>query len=62
MKPSLRPGLTTALVRAPQLGTEDGDAVADFGVPVSFTRTLMLSLEDRDALARAVLEAAGRGF
>jgi hypothetical protein len=32
-------------------------------LPVAFTRTLMLSLEDREALARAVLEAAaGRGF
>ena len=40
----------------------DADEVADLGIPVTLTRTLMLSLEDRDALARAVLAAAGRGF
>ena len=39
----------------------DAGEVADLGVPVTFTRTLMLSLEDRETLARAVLEAAGRG-
>jgi LPPG:FO 2-phospho-L-lactate transferase len=41
--------------------TDAGD-LSDLGLPVSFTRTLMLSLEDRTALARAVLEAAARGF
>jgi len=40
----------------------DADEVADLGIPVALTRTLMLSLEDRDALARTVLAAAGRGF
>ena len=40
----------------------DADEVRDLGLPVAFTRTLMLSLKDREALARAVLEAAGRGF
>ena len=40
----------------------DADALCDLGLPVAFTRTLMLSLEDREALARAVLEAAARGF
>ena len=40
----------------------DADEVADLGIPVTLTRTLMLSLEDRDALARTVLAAAGRGF
>jgi len=40
----------------------DAGEVADLGMPVTFTATLMLSLEDREALARAVLEAAGRGF
>ena len=37
---------------------EDAGVLADLGVPVSFARTLMLSLEDRDALARHVLRAA----
>jgi len=40
----------------------DADDVAEIGMPVSLTRTLMLTLEDREALARAVLAAAGRGF
>jgi LPPG:FO 2-phospho-L-lactate transferase len=40
----------------------DADEVRDLGLPVAFTCTLMLSLEDREALARAVLEAADRGF
>jgi LPPG:FO 2-phospho-L-lactate transferase len=40
----------------------DADELCDLGLPVAFTRTLMLSLEDREALARAVLEAAARGF
>jgi LPPG:FO 2-phospho-L-lactate transferase len=38
----------------------DADAVFDLGIPVIQTRTLMLTLEDRDALARTVLAAAGR--
>jgi LPPG:FO 2-phospho-L-lactate transferase len=40
----------------------DADEVADLGIPVTLTRTLMLSREDRDALARTVLAAAGRDF
>jgi LPPG:FO 2-phospho-L-lactate transferase len=40
----------------------DADQVGDLGVPVSFARTLMMSLEDREGLARVVLEAADRGF
>ena len=40
----------------------DTDEFGEFGIPVRLTRTLMRTLEDRDALARAVLAAAGRGF
>jgi LPPG:FO 2-phospho-L-lactate transferase len=40
----------------------DAAEVGDLGVPVTFARTLMQSLEDRDALARVVVEAAGRDF
>ena len=40
----------------------DAGEVGELGLPTILTRTLMLSLEDREALARAVLEAAGRGF
>jgi LPPG:FO 2-phospho-L-lactate transferase len=40
----------------------DAAEVRGLGVPVILARTLMLSLEDREALARVVLEAAGRGF
>jgi LPPG:FO 2-phospho-L-lactate transferase len=40
----------------------DADELCDLSLPVALTRTLMLSLEDREALARAVLEAAARGF
>ena len=40
----------------------DANEVADLGVPVRVARTLMSSLEDREALARVVLETAGRGF
>ena len=40
----------------------DADEVRDLGLPVAFTRTLMLSFADREALARAVLDAAARGF
>ena len=38
----------------------DADEFGDLGLPVAFTRTLMLSLADRETLARAVLEAAAR--
>jgi LPPG:FO 2-phospho-L-lactate transferase len=40
----------------------DADELCELGLPVAFTRTLMLSLEDREALARAVLDAAARGW
>ena len=40
----------------------DAAEVYGLGVPVTLARTLMLSLEDREALARVVLEAAGRSF
>jgi LPPG:FO 2-phospho-L-lactate transferase len=40
----------------------DANEIGDLGVPVTVTRTLMLSLEDRAGLARVVLEVAGRGF
>jgi LPPG:FO 2-phospho-L-lactate transferase len=40
----------------------DADEVRDLGLPVAFTRTLMLSFADREALARAVLDAAARGL
>jgi LPPG:FO 2-phospho-L-lactate transferase len=40
----------------------DADQVGDLGLPVTFARTLMVSLEDRETLARVVLEAADRGF
>jgi LPPG:FO 2-phospho-L-lactate transferase len=40
----------------------DAGEMDDLGVPVVLARTLMLSLEDRETLARVVLEAAGRGF
>ena len=40
----------------------DANEVGDLGVPVTFAPTLMQSLEDREALARVALEAAGRGF
>jgi LPPG:FO 2-phospho-L-lactate transferase len=39
---------------------EDAAAVADLDLPVVLTRTLMQSLADREALARAVLAAADR--
>jgi LPPG:FO 2-phospho-L-lactate transferase len=39
----------------------DAGAVGSLGVSVTFARTLMVSLEDREALARVVLEAADRG-
>ena len=40
----------------------DANEVGDLGVPVTLAPTLMQSLEDREGLARVVLEAAGRGF
>jgi LPPG:FO 2-phospho-L-lactate transferase len=40
----------------------DANEIGDLGVPVTVTRTLMVSLEDRAGLARVVLEVAGRGF
>ena len=40
----------------------DANAVGDLAVRVTLARTLMLSLEDREALARVVMKAAGRGF
>ena len=40
----------------------DADVVAELEIPVILTRTLMVTLEDRDALARGVLTAAARGF
>jgi LPPG:FO 2-phospho-L-lactate transferase len=39
----------------------DEDDVAGLGIPVTLTRTLMVTLEARDALARAVMIAVGRG-
>lgn len=39
---------------------EDAGSLQCLAVPVSFTRTLMLSLEDRESLARHVLRAAER--
>jgi LPPG:FO 2-phospho-L-lactate transferase len=38
----------------------DADELFDIGIPVALTRTLMLTIEDRDTLAMAVL-GAGRG-
>jgi LPPG:FO 2-phospho-L-lactate transferase len=40
----------------------DAGKVDDPGSPVVFARTLMLSLQDREVLARTVLEVVGRGF
>lgn len=40
----------------------DADEVAEIGIPVHLARTLMLTLEDREALAKATLAAGGRGF
>jgi LPPG:FO 2-phospho-L-lactate transferase len=39
----------------------DANEVEDLGIPVRLARTLMSTIEDREALARAVLAAAGRG-
>jgi LPPG:FO 2-phospho-L-lactate transferase len=40
----------------------DAEHVRELGIPTRVSQTLMLTLEDRDALARAVLTAARRGF
>jgi LPPG:FO 2-phospho-L-lactate transferase len=40
----------------------DAAECATLGIPVRLTRTLMLTLGDRDALARAVLVTSRRGF
>jgi LPPG:FO 2-phospho-L-lactate transferase len=40
----------------------DAGEAGDLGLPVTFARTFMLSLKDREALARVVLKAADRGF
>ena len=39
----------------------DADEVAELRIPVRVTRTLMLTIEDREDLARAVRVVAGRG-
>jgi LPPG:FO 2-phospho-L-lactate transferase len=39
----------------------DANEVEDLGIPVRLARTLMSTIDDREALARAVLAAAGRG-
>jgi LPPG:FO 2-phospho-L-lactate transferase len=39
----------------------DTEELEDIGIPVRLARTLMSTIEDREALARAVLAAAGRG-
>jgi LPPG:FO 2-phospho-L-lactate transferase len=39
----------------------DANEIEDLGIPVSLARTLMSTLEDRQALARVVLAVAGRG-
>jgi LPPG:FO 2-phospho-L-lactate transferase len=38
----------------------DADEFVDLGIPVAFARTLMVSREDREALAQTVLEALDR--
>jgi LPPG:FO 2-phospho-L-lactate transferase len=40
----------------------DAEEVEQLGIPVSLSKTLMLTIEDREALAKAVLAAAGRGL
>ncbi len=39
----------------------DANEVEDLGIPVRLAQTLMSTIEDREALARVVLAAAGRG-
>ena len=38
----------------------DASCAAELGIPATIAHTLMLTLEDRDALAREVLAAADR--
>jgi LPPG:FO 2-phospho-L-lactate transferase len=40
----------------------DADELAELHMPVRMARTLMLTIDDREALARTVLAAVGRGF
>jgi LPPG:FO 2-phospho-L-lactate transferase len=40
----------------------DAGEVEQLGIPVILSKTLMLTIEDREALAKAVLAAAGRGL
>jgi LPPG:FO 2-phospho-L-lactate transferase len=40
----------------------DAEEVEQLGIPVILSKTLMLTIEDREALAKAVLAAAGRGL
>jgi 2-phospho-L-lactate transferase/gluconeogenesis factor (CofD/UPF0052 family) len=40
----------------------DASEVERLGIPVILSKTLMLTIEDREALAKAVLAVAGRGF
>ncbi|MBV9816455.1 MAG: YvcK family protein, partial [Alphaproteobacteria bacterium] len=40
----------------------DAEQVRKLGIPTILSRTLMVTLEDREALARIVLTAARRGF
>jgi len=40
----------------------DADEIAGLGIPVRLTHTLMLTVDDREALARAVLAAVSRVF
>ncbi|MBV8935958.1 MAG: 2-phospho-L-lactate transferase [Alphaproteobacteria bacterium] len=40
----------------------DAEQVRELGIPTILARTLMVTLEDREALARIVLTAARRGF
>ena len=40
----------------------DASEVKDLGIPVRLARTLMSTIEDREALARVVLAVAGRGI
>jgi LPPG:FO 2-phospho-L-lactate transferase len=39
----------------------DANGLEDLGIPVKLARTLMSTIEDREALAQVVLAAAGRG-
>jgi LPPG:FO 2-phospho-L-lactate transferase len=39
----------------------DANEIENLGIPVSLARTLMSTIEDREALARVVLAVADRG-